>query len=89
METYLYFINLLCGYDRSYSLSDCFQAQEPPGRLLHVAQNTTTVTVFGHAFILVSTPGGQLIQQQRNSATLESNVHELFRLGGVQTITPG
>ena len=69
-------------------ISDCFQAQEPPGRLLHVAQNTTTVTVLGHAFILVSTPGGQ-IQQQQNSATLENNVHELFRLGGVQAITPG
>ena len=70
-------------------ISDCFRAQEPPGRLLHVAQNITTVIVLAHAFILVSTPGGQLIQQQQNSATLESNVHELFRLGGVQAITPG
>ena len=69
-------------------ISDCFHVQEPPGRLLHVAQNTTTVIVLGHAFILVSTLGGQL-QQQQNSATLESNVHKLFRLGGVQAITPG
>ena len=32
-----------------------FHAQEPPGRLLHVAQNTIIVTVLGQAFISVST----------------------------------